>query len=217
MNEGFTFFKKTKELDNKIGEFLSNLSQSGALFVRGVEAFLSDSQNFQPLITQVSTLERRNDQLRRDVEKQMYVHTLLPDSRADVLTLLEGLDKLINHYESTLYAFDVEKPQMPKSIQPALIELTQTSVKSVEALVAATRSFFALDGQVPAFIPEVLNFEKLADQQGSDLQHKIFAESSLTLAHQRQLKDFEQMIERLSDIAEDVADKLTILSVKRAF
>ena len=31
------------------------------------------------------------------------------------------------------------------------------------------------------------------------------------------LKDFEQMIERLSDMAEDMADKLTILSVKRAF
>ena len=217
MNESFAFFKKTKELDIKIAEFLVNLSQSGHLFVRCIEAFLSGAKNFQSLAAQVGVLERRNDQLRRDVEEQLYVHTLLPDSRADILTLLEGLDKLLNHYESITQAFDVEHPVVPMRLKKPLVELTKTSVRSVETLVSAARSFFAMDGQINAYIAEVLRFEKLADQQGADLQHHIFALSKSTLAHQRQLKDFEQMIERLSDMAEDMADKLTILSVKRAF
>ena len=189
MNDSFAFFKKTKELDAKIAEFLVNLSHSGQLFIAGVEAFLSSSKDFSSLVEQVSTLERRNDQLRRDVEEQLYVHTLLPDSRADILTLLEGLDKLLNHYESTLGAFDIEQPVFPVSIKKPLLELTRTSIQSVEALVAVTRSFFAMDGQVNTFISQVLQFEKIADQQGAALQHKIFALPRLTLAHQKQLKD----------------------------
>ena len=217
MNESFAFFKKTKELDVKIAEFLVNLSQSGQLFVRCIDAFLAGKKDFQPLTSQIGVLERRNDQLRRDVEEQLYVHTLLPDSRADILTLLEGLDNLLNHYESITQAFDVERPVVPTRLHKMWVELTKTSVQSVDALVSAARSFFAMDGQVNTCIAEVLHFEKLADQQGADLQHRIFALPKATLAHQRQLKDFEQMIERLSDIAEDMADKLTILSVKRAF
>lgn len=217
MNETFAFFRKTKELDVKIAEFLVNLSQSGALFALAVSAFLSSSKEFKGLVAQVSELERRNDQLRRDVEEQLYVHTLLPDSRADVLTLLEGLDKLLNNYESILYAFDVENPSFPRSLQKMLLDLTKTSVETVETLVAASRSFFAMDGRVGAYVSEVLRLETQADQQGSELQRKIFAVGRVTLAHRRQLKDFEQMVERLSDMAEDMADKLTILSVKRAF
>ena len=217
MNETFAFFKKTRELDAKIAEFLVNLSQSGELFFQGIEAFFAGSKTFKSLVAQVTMLERRNDQLRRDVEEQLYVHTLLPDSRADILTLLEGLDKLLNHYESTLQAFDVEQPKVPAGVRKLWLELTKTCVQSVESLVETSRSFFAMDGQVNAFIGDVLNFEKKADQQGAELQRKIFKLPRLTLAHQRQLKDFEQMVERLSDMAEDMADKLTILSVKRAF
>lgn len=217
MNRIFPFLKKTRELDDKIGEFLVCLSQSGALFVQGIEAFLSGAENFKALAVQVGALEKHNDQLRRDVEEQMYVHTLLPDSRADVLTLLEGLDKLLNHYESILYAFDIEHPEVPEQLKDPLVELTKTVIESAEALVGASRSFFAMDGKCPSFIAEVLRLEKQADHQGAELQRNIFKVPDLALAHRRQLKDFEQMIERLSDMTEDVADKLTILSVKRAF
>jgi len=39
----------------------------------------------------------------------------------------------------------------------------------------------------------------------------------LELAHKRQLQDFEMATELISDFAEDVADNLTVLAVKRAF
>ena len=103
-------FKKTRELDNKINEFFNNVSEAGLVYVRAITLYLENgaSEEFAQKRQEVSAFEARNDQLRRDVEAQLYEHTLLPDSRADVLELLEGVDKVINKYEANLYMYEIE-------------------------------------------------------------------------------------------------------------
>lgn len=117
MND-FTIFKKTREIDSKITEFFNNVSEGGLLFQRAVTLYLEQGNNedFSQKLKQVSAFETRNDQLRRDVESQLYEHTLLPDSRADVLELLEGVDRVINKYESSLYMYSIENPLFRKII-----------------------------------------------------------------------------------------------------
>lgn len=218
MND-FTFFKKTREIDSKITEFFNNVSEGGLLFQRAVALYLDQGANedFSQKLKQVSAFETRNDQLRRDVESQLYEHTLLPDSRADVLELLEGVDRVINKYESSLYMYSIEKPVIPENYHIGFKELTQTVIDCTEALVASSRSFFAMNGEIENTLHKVMFFEKQADLQGTDLKRQIFDNPGLELAHKLQLKSFEAAIEDISDIAEDVADTLTVISVKRSF
>ena len=84
-------FKKTRELDNKINEFFNNVSEAGLIYIRAITLYLEKGicEEFTQKRQEVSAFEARNDQLRRDVEAQLYEHTLLPDSRADVFELLE--------------------------------------------------------------------------------------------------------------------------------
>ena len=212
-------FKKTRELDNKINEFFNNVSEAGLLYVRAITIYLENgaSEEFAQKRQEVSAFEARNDQLRRDVEAQLYEHTLLPDSRADVLELLEGVDRVINKYESNLYMYEIEKPVIPKEFHSALKELVQTVQECVEALVVSARAFFAMNGEVQNSLHKVMFFEKQADQQGTILKTSFFERSDLELAHKRQLQDFEMASELISDFAEDVADNLTVLAVKRSF
>ena len=215
----FGLFKKTRELDNKITEFLDNISEAGLLYARAITLYLEQGANeeFSQKRQEVSALESRNDQLRRDVEAQLYEHTLLPDSRADVLHLLEDVDRVINKYESNLYMYAIEKPVIPKIFHAQLKELVQTVLDCVEALVTSARSFFAMNGEIKNSLHKVMFFEKQADQQGTLLKTAFFEQNKLELAHKRQLQDFEMATEQISDFAEDVADSLTIVSVKRSF
>ena len=214
-----SIFKKTRELDNKITEFLDNISEAGLLYGRAITLYLEQgaTEEFTQKRQQVSAFEARNDQLRRDVEAQLYEHTLLPDSRADVLELLESVDRVINKYESNLYMYSIEKPVIPKEFHPAFKELIQTTLDCVEALVVSARSFFAMNGEIKNSLHKVMFFEKQADQQGTQLKTAFFDCQGLELAHKRQLQDFEMATEQISDFAEDVADGLTVLSVKRSF
>lgn len=213
------FFKKTRELDNKITEFLNNISEAGMLYQRAIYLYLEQgaTAEFVKKRQEVSGFEARNDQLRRDVEAQLYEHTLLPDSRADVLELLEEVDRLINKYESNLYMYVIERPAIPESFHTAFRELVQTVVDCVESLVVSARSFFAMNGEIANSLHKVMFFEKQADQQGTALKSSFFDDKTLDLAHQRQLQDFEMATEVISDLAEDVADNLTVLAVKRSF
>ena len=214
-----TLFKKTRELDNKINEFFNNVSEAGLLYVRAITIYLENgaTEEFAQKRQEVSAFEARNDQLRRDVEAQLYEHTLLPDSRADVLELLEGVDRVINKYESNLYMYEIEKPAIPKEFHSLLKELVQTVQECVEALVVSARAFFAMNGEVQNSLHKVMFFEKQADQLGTVLKTSFFEKADLELAHKRQLQDFEMASEQISDFAEDVADNLTILAVKRSF
>lgn len=216
---GFTLFKKTREIDSKITEFLNNISEGGLLYARAIDLFLEQgaTEEFNKKRQEVSAFEVRNDQLRRDIESQLYEHTLLPDSRADVLLLLEGVDRTINKYESSLFMFSTEKPIIPTEFHFALKELVDTVVDCVEALVVSARSFFAMNGEIENSLHKVMFFEKQADQQGTALKSSIFDNPGLELAHKLQLKAFEHAVEEISDIAEDVADSLTVMAVKRSF
>ena len=213
------FFKKTHEIDTKITEFLNNISEAGLLYVRAINVYLEKgiSEEFQKKRQEVSALEARNDQLRRDVESQLYEHTLVPDSRADVLKLLEGVDRVINKYESNLFMYEIEKPEIPAEFHEGFKALVQTVEDCVEALVLSSRSFFAMNGEIEDSLHKVMLFEKQADYQGTVLKTAIFDHKKLTLAHKLQIKSFEQAAEEISDISEDVADSLTVVSVKRAF
>lgn len=214
-----TLFRKTKELDNKINEFLDNVSEAGLIYSRAIDLYMEKGacEDFMKKRQEISAFESRNDQLRRDVEATLYEHTLLPDSRADVLELLEAIDRVMNKYESNLYMYAIEKPQIPKAFHNAFKELVQTVVDCVEALVVSARSFFEMNGEIKNHLHKVMFFEKQADQQGTSLKTAFFDEKKLELAHQRQLQDFEMATEGISDLSEDVADTLTVLAVKRSF
>ena len=74
-----------------------------------------------------------------------------------------------------------------------------------------------LNGQVDIEeeIQECYFLEHKVDEIAVSLKRKVF-EKKLVLARQLQLKEFVTLLEQISDLAEDAADKLKIISVKHA-
>ena len=109
-------FHRTKELELKIDQFLDRLSESALVFRGAVDAYLADgcSEEFSEKHHNVDRLESDADNLRRDIETQLYTQTLSPESRGDVLGLLENLDHIIILIESVHWSFDIERPDIPK-------------------------------------------------------------------------------------------------------
>ena len=110
-------FYRTKELELKIDQFLDRLSESALVFREAVNAYLNNgcSEEFSEKHHNVDRLESDADNLRRDIETQLYTQTLIPESRGDVLGLLENLDHIINLIESVLWSVDIERPDVPKN------------------------------------------------------------------------------------------------------
>lgn len=217
MKKKFALFSRSKALEAKIEEFLQKLSQSAQMYQIAISAYLSDgaTADFQEMVQQLGDFESRNDALRRSIEAQLYRQTLIPESRGDVLGLLETLDKIHGLMEGCLYALSIEKPIILEPFVSQFQDLTKACVQSVEYLVSASRAFFTNIDEVSDHLQKVMHYEKEADKAGTILKRAIF-DSDLDLAHKMHLKSFAEQIDDVADGAEDVADRLGIYAIKRA-
>ena len=210
-------FKKTKLLETKINTFLNNITHCGELLTLALQCYFKKEicPEFMHLREKVSGLEAENDSLRREVENQLYAQLLLPDMRSDILRLIEGCDKIINKYETDLILISIEQPKIPKEIQKALSHMIITNVQCVSTLMDSVKAAMA-GKSITENIHSVSILEHQVDLQAMDLKKCVFQELKLPLARQLQLKEFIYSLEKISDMAEDMADVLSVFVVKHA-
>ena len=211
-----SLFNRTKELEGQIDEFLDIVTQSGLIFSSAIDSYLDkgSSKEFEEFLAKMERTEARGDNLRRDIETKLYVQTLIPDLRGDVLSLLEHVDNIVNIYEANLFRFSIQRPDVPVQFHKGFLKLTDTVIICVESLVLASRSFFRDINAVRDHVRKVLFYESEADRISTKLQRKIFI-SELDLTRKRHLQYFVENIDELANSAEDVADELSIYAIKR--
>ncbi len=209
-------FRRTRSLELEIDRFLNQLSESGLLFKSALHTYLREgaSEEFERKLQQVNALESQNDSLRRSIETQLYEQTLIPESRGDVLGLLENLDSVHSLLEGALWQFSIETPAIPESLYPLYGDLTDAAVNALESLILASRAFFRNIEAVGDHMHKVMVHEKEADKIGTKLKRKIFG-SDLPLYEKAHLRNFCEHIDNVADRSEDVADRLAIYAIKR--
>lgn len=209
-------FRRTRELEIQIDQFLDALSESALVFKSAVDVYLKEgcSTEFNDKHLHVDKLESQADELRRNIEIQLYAQTLIPESRGDVLGLMENLDKIINLIEGVLWAFSIEKPEIPDYCHEGYRSLADMSCEAVEALVLASRAFFRNIEAVGDHNHKVMHFETEADKASTRLKRAIF-DSDIKLGHKMHLRGFVENIDDIADWSEDVADRLAIYVIKR--
>jgi predicted phosphate transport protein (TIGR00153 family) len=213
----FRILKKRLDISNQFDVFLDKVSESGLLFKSGVNAYLSDNlESFEKKIEDIIEAEHDGDALRRDLEETLYVQTLIPESRGDVLELLENMDALLDRFKGVLWKFNIERPQLIKKFDDDFRELTSIVVETVEAIVRSSRAFFKNVSSVADHIHKVPYWESQSDKVASKLQQTIFRREDFSLSEKMQLQDFVRHIDKIADRAEDVSDKLRIFVIKRS-
>ena len=210
-------FGKTKAMEAMIDDFLDKVSEGGMRFEQDVAAYVDAgvSEQLTEKVERMREVEGEGNRLRREIETQLYREMLIPDFRADVLSLLEDLNFLLGRIEDIFLAMTVEQPEIDDPFKPDFKLLAQTAVKTVEAAVLATRAFFRNVPAVRDHLAKVGFHEEEADQIATHLKRQIFG-SELSLDRKMHLRYFVDKIDGLADEAEDVGDWLAIYTIKRS-
>ena len=209
-------FGRTRALESQIDEFLDGISQSGLIFKLAIKIYLVQGATgeFEEKLQQVNDLESKGDTLRRKIEQELYSNMLLPESRGDVLGLLENLDSILNRLEGTLWSFSIETPKILPELRVDFQTLAEVVVATVEEVVMASRAFFRNLDAVGDYTHKVMFYEKEADRTCTKLKRAIYG-SKLPLANKNHLRHFVEAIDTVADRAEDVADRLAIYTIKQ--
>ena len=211
-------FNRAKQIEAQIEQFFDKISDAGLIFSAGINNYIDgDYEQFQTRLKDIKKHEGAADDLRREIRYQLYTKMLIPESRGDVLGLLETSDNVIDTTKIVLAHFDIEQPQIYPFLKDGFRELTKASVESLTNLVRANHAFFKNNDIIRDYIHKVFFFEHEADRIEENLKRSIFhSEEIPRLSEKMQLRDFVASIAGLSDDCEDVAERLSVYSIKRS-
>ena len=207
--------KTTKFIESQIDAFLDIVGDSATLFHMGMEDYLCERYSqFEERLARVRENEQKADDLRVSIERYLYERTLIPENRGDVLAILENTDEVIDNIKDAMLQFSIEMPDIPSELDDLWTQTSKASVQAVEQLTFAVRSFFRDLPAVNNYIHKVYFFEREADHLGEKLRRLIFS-LEIELSHKSQLRFFAMHIEKISDYAQAVCDRLAIYTIKR--
>lgn len=210
-------FKNKVGIEKEIDSFLDLVSESGLLFYRGVEKYVKGkTEDFERLLDQIVETERNADRLRRSIEDLLYRRTLIPESRGDVLRIIENMDSLLGKFKGAMWRLQIERPNIEEEFVDDLLVLADVVVKSVETVTISVRAYFKDISSVADHMHKVSFWETEADKAATKLQMQVFKHESYTLCQKMQIRDLVCHIEDISDQAEDMADSLAIFVIKRS-
>lgn len=216
LGKNFSLFSKTKELENKIDLFHDKMIDATMTFKKAIKIYLASgrSDEYRKVNKQIKLIEHDADALRRDIESKLYSQNLIPDLRADVLNLVESLDKVTNKLDEVTYRFYIERPEWPEEFNMRLMELCEQISDCVENTAMASRAFFKNFSSVRDFAQKVYFMEHETDVSSGHLKEAIF-NSAMPLANKLQLSSIVYAVANIADTAEDCIDKLLIFTIKR--
>lgn len=211
-----SLFSQTKSLENKIDNFHDKIIDVAMTFKKAIKIYLQEgrSEGYKKINKQIKQIEHDADSLRREIENKLYSQNLIPDLRADVLNLVENLDRVINKVDDVAYRFYIEHPEIPAEYHMRLMELCEQVTDCCENLSIASRSFFRDISTVRDYSQKVYFIEHETDLTSGHMKESIF-DSDLPLANKLQLSALITEISDIADIAEDCIDELSIFTIKR--
>lgn len=216
-----TLFGTSKMVEADVDQFLDKLSDTGILFEQTIKYYFAHGadDSFEAKVTRLIETEKSANELARKIGRELYTHMLIPDLRADVLSLIQDLDYIADHYAKIATQFDIERPyhtSAPKGSNKIYNELVETCVKCVEATVHSARAFFKDISAVEDHTHKVSFYESEVDEIAVRLKRSIFGAPDLPLEQKLQYRYFVDVLDELADDAEDVSEWISIYAIKRS-
>jgi len=208
--------RKQKEVQALVREHLELVGETIQLFLESIRAYLIDGdvEKASERALETHRAEGRADDARRRVENHLLSGLLLPNSRKDILGLIEQVDRLANAAEGTLDYLLIQRVDIPGEIASMLLEIADLSGTVFSETRAAVEALFA-------DIKHAVEHTRKIESLEGDVDHlerkagKALFKMEIELARKLQVYGFIKSLVKLSDRAEDLSDLIEIMVAER--
>ena len=210
------FWKKSKEIQTAVEDYLDQVEACLTAFDKAMAVYFAEplGESFAELVTATSAAESQADRKRRDIEEAMYGRALIPESRGDVLGMLESIDLVPNQAEDAVQQIWLQGLTVPDQYVADVKKLVSVNCEASTLLCNAARMIFDDISQVVALAEKVTAKEAESDDIERTLIKAVF-EAPGDTADKILLKGMIEEIGAISDRAENASDRLRIIAVKR--
>jgi predicted phosphate transport protein (TIGR00153 family) len=209
-------FKKEHQVEQLIYGYLGNLKMVRENFLKAMNVYFEKGfcEDFEFLIEQTHKLESKADDTRYEIETLMYAKALIPESRGDILGLLEAIDQIPGLFELILYMIQTQRLAVPDFLVLDVRELLGVSLQCCDLLVKEVEALFRKSEEIRSLVATIDNNESHCDHIERRIITRIF-DSDLDPFQKIQLKEMVIQMGEISDQTDRVSRRVHIISVKR--
>jgi predicted phosphate transport protein (TIGR00153 family) len=209
-------FKKQRQIESLMYSYLDYLKMTEKRFDEALTTCLNNGicDRFDFLIDQTHKFESRADDIREEIKILMYGKALIPESRGDILGLLESMDEIPRIFEQLLHSIKTQKLVIPDFIVSDIKELIGVSIESCDLMVKQVEALFKRSEGIMALVSQIDHNESQCDLIERRIIAKIF-DSDLDPFQKLQLKELIGNMGEIADQADRVSKRINIISIKR--
>ncbi len=184
--------------------------------LKAIRLYLTDGRTiqFESLVDECHRTESTADDLRREIEMTLYGKALLPESRGDILGLLETFDRVPNAAETVLFMISCQRIDIPAEFAADTLRLVETNIETYSLVRKAFDALMTNPKQTLYVVKEVEDSESRSDRQERNLVGRIF-DSEYSYGRKMMLKELIFRIGNIADRSENMADRIGIVAIKR--
>lgn len=210
------FFKKEYQIQSLMQRYLDELKLTKEHFLQALNSYFDKGlcEEFDFLLNQTHKAESEADDVRYEIETLMYSKALIPESRGDILGLLEALDRIPGLFQLLLYMMQNQKLKIPDFLVQDIRELTTVTLACCDLLCKEVEALFKKTEDIKALVQSIDTNESRCDHIERQIISKIF-DSDLDPFEKLQLKEVVIAMGDISDQADRVSRRIYIISIKR--
>ncbi len=211
------FWKKSEDIHSKLVFYFDECDKFFGYFEKAMHHWFENGcgPSFEALVEEAHQAEARADDLRRDIELTLYGKSLLPESRGDLLGLLENYDALATAGEKILFDILCKNMPPPHEHRDDMLKLIDQNLKTYFLLRKTVDALINNPRITLHAVKEVDDAESHSDRLERQLICKIYSSPNHDGAQKIELKTLVTAIGNISDLAEHTSDRIGIIAIKR--
>jgi predicted phosphate transport protein (TIGR00153 family) len=211
------FFKKQKEVENLIGEYVRSVEIAQEMFVQSMENYLQGgtcNPTFEVLTAETHKAESRSDDILEKIVILLHEKALVPDLRGDILKLLETTDEIPDQFDRILGDICNQKIVLPESLNLDFKELLTLSLQACSFTMESVRSTLDRGERASRLLFKTDQLESQGDQVEKRIIVRIF-ESDWDPLQKILLRDLTKKMGDIADSAVQVCRQVNLIVTKR--
>ncbi len=209
------FFKGEEKIRKMILKYLDTMEACMECFREAMlKCLVVGDHKTLPDVSKTHELEAKADDLRREIDITLFGRTLLPESRVDIMILLDAMDKVPNAAETAVRAMENQRVVVPEKFRPGFRDLVEISVEAARLLRKTADALFEDPQMTLMRASKVDSQESASDGREKQLTCEIF-DSDIDKADKIILKSIVDQIGAIADRAESASDRLGLTAIKR--
>jgi len=210
------FINKQKKVESSLAEYRQKVSTCIEIFENSILQYLENSDRtvLEKNCVEIHKAESLADDIRREIEVMMYSKALFPESRGDIMVLLETMDRVPNQAEATIHMISSQRINIPAQFHPQIIELVNICVRCTAAMLDSSEKLFSDFTTATVTLGKVDELESEADYLEESIIKQIFT-SKMDGFEKIMLRDTVKQISTICDRAEKTGDRIRIIVAKR--